>query len=275
MLQVEDSHVETSSVALRDQPAEADNIKDGADGGRPLLLLLPQELRDFIYELAIVDTEAFVEHPIRLGFSTSHRDTTNSCIRTYLALSATNQQVREESRACFFGNNTFGALVNWKHGAEPLDGLSHVLKYMKHVVLYRLESTEDYVPPACILDLRFRGVTVQSHTVVAPHATLTQAVGAHCCRFEAVELASESLQRKIEEKSQQAIHQLQEGVSEAASFDQNTLTALIDDLMRAWTGRYYKPRRASKALYLASLDASASVVDYRWRGDVLEKRRRP
>ncbi|KAK5683720.1 hypothetical protein LTR17_027256 [Elasticomyces elasticus] len=274
MLQVEDSHVEPSSVALRDVPASADDIKNGAVGGRPLLLLLPQELRDLIYELAIVDTEAFIEHPIRLSFSTSHRDTTNSCIRTYLALSATNQQVREESRACFFSNNTFGALVNWKHGAEPLDGLSHVLKYMKHIVLYRLESTDDHFSPACILDLRFRSATAQSNIVVAPRATLTQALGAHCCRFEAVELASANLQREIEEKSQQAIYQLQEGLSEAGSFDQATLTALIDELMRAWTGRYYKPRRASKAQYLASLDASASVADYRWRGDVLERRRR-
>lgn len=79
----------------------------GRIGQQSTFLTLPRELRDHIYELALVDRETTRQHegariPIRAGSYSVQPALTKTC-----------RQVREETLVIYYGFNTFYSMIEW------------------------------------------------------------------------------------------------------------------------------------------------------------------
>ncbi|KAK5680274.1 hypothetical protein LTS10_007201 [Elasticomyces elasticus] len=139
------------------------------------LLGLPRELRDAIYDFAIV-APILIEHPKRLSKSNQHQDLSSlradesdDCVRNYVALSRTCLQIYQEVKGRFYGNNTF---ATWIFAGKqlPLHKMDTILGYVRHVVLCYYEPRCNYdrrILP-CVLDLRFKEASVEAKVRVAP-----------------------------------------------------------------------------------------------------------
>ena len=139
----------------------------------PHLLSLPAELRESIWEYAVVATADYIELPRMRRQYLGPKLLDNGAdeiVRTFVAVSAVCRQLNAETKTCFFGKNAFGtwACGYWIPGRY--DNLGHAMHQIKHFFTYcyltrGTQVGETRQSPGCVLDLRFDGSRV-SETVV-------------------------------------------------------------------------------------------------------------
>ena len=141
----------------------------------PHLLSLPAELRESIWEYAVVATADYIELPRMRRQYLGPKLLDNGAdeiVRTFVAVSAVCRQLNAETKTCFFGKNAFGTWACGYWIPERYDNLSHALHLIKHFFTYCYLSRGIHVgetrqSPGCVLDLRFDGIRVRKTVVLS------------------------------------------------------------------------------------------------------------
>ncbi|KAK5708925.1 hypothetical protein LTR17_020253 [Elasticomyces elasticus] len=212
---------------------------DTTDEIQSHFLGLPRELRNRIYDFALVPKQGFVDYPAKLlggcvfgGQTAGLRDKARSCRRTYAALSASNHQIGEEARDCFFGKNVFCTEIYLPsgQGGVPPEHKDGRLGYMKHIVLGRaLPSRGEHV--FCLFDVRIKGKEVRIEIVVSTdHFKSTMA--ARYGGVGQVRVASELQCQYIETRSKRALEKLKDSLEKEGCFSRRLLNAFATGLTR-------------------------------------------
>lgn len=94
------------------------------------LLTIPQELRDEIYELLLVNKQRTIDFSFGLNRNPVFRPT---YWKGYIALSATCRQLHHEIVAYFFGSHTF---ATWVRSPLPSGLTDHAARHMKDFRIY-------------------------------------------------------------------------------------------------------------------------------------------
>ncbi|KAK5125127.1 hypothetical protein LTR85_000803 [Meristemomyces frigidus] len=130
------------------------------------LLIIPQELRDQIYDHLLVDKESVVECPVRRF---RHRENDGPTIANYCALSATCRQLKDEARAHFSARNII-AVWSIELMDEPSKYLTPLLSIsgdVRRLALWRHRESDpargrhEYIS---VLDLKINGTRIE-HSV--------------------------------------------------------------------------------------------------------------
>ncbi|KAK4902878.1 hypothetical protein LTR27_000817 [Elasticomyces elasticus] len=212
-----------------------------ADELQSHFLGLPRELRNRIYEFALVPKQGFVDYPAKLlenysfGVHTAWlRDKARSCKRTYAALSASSHQIGEEARDCFFGKNVFCTEIYFPsgRGGVPPEHKDGRLAYMKHMVLGRaLPARGKHV--FCLFDVRIKGKEVRSEVVVSADY-FKSIMEARYGGVGQVTLASEAQCQYIETGSKRALDKLKDGLEKEGCFSRRLLNGFATGLTRVF-----------------------------------------
>ncbi|KAK5715020.1 hypothetical protein LTR15_010436 [Elasticomyces elasticus] len=208
-----------------------------ADEVQSHFLGLPRELRNQIYDFALVPKQGFLEHPARLlrGHASDSetrklRRDARSCSRSYAALSASNHQIGEEARDCFFGKNIFCTEIYFPsgHGGVPPEHKDGRLAYMKHMVLGRALAARGKLV-FCLFDVRIKGKEVRSEVVVSADY-FKPIMEARYGGVGQVTLASEAQCQYIETGSKRALDKLKDGLEKEGCFSRRLLNGFATGL---------------------------------------------
>ncbi|KAK5687859.1 hypothetical protein LTR17_026704 [Elasticomyces elasticus] len=216
------------------------------------LLGLPRELRDAIYDFAIV-APILIEHPKRLSKSNQHQDLSSlradesdDCVRNYVALSRTCLQIYQEVKGRFYGNNTF---ATWIFAGKqlPLHNMDNILVHVKHVVLCYYEPRCNYdrrILP-CVLDLRFKQASVEAKVRVAPPKhTLVTALALPCLGIANSDTVTAEARCEVEHRVGLSLQKLRTGLSKEGGLTAE-LMALISRLFARFTNPLIYSRRTA------------------------------
>ncbi|KAK3651255.1 hypothetical protein LTR56_005712 [Elasticomyces elasticus] len=198
------------------------------------LLGLPRELRDAIYDFAIV-APILIEHPKRLSKSNQHQDLSSlradesdDCVRNYVALSRTCLQIYQEVKGRFYGNNTF---ATWIFAGKqlPLHNMDNILVHVKHVVLCYYEPRCNYdrrILP-CVLDLRFKQASVEAKVTVAPPKhTLVTALALPCLGIANSDTVTAEARCEVEYRVGLSLQKLRTGLSKEGGLTAELMTPI-------------------------------------------------
>ncbi|KAK5706943.1 hypothetical protein LTR17_021139 [Elasticomyces elasticus] len=216
------------------------------------LLGLPRELRDAIYDFAIV-APILIEHPKRLSKSNQHQDLSSlradesdDCVRNYVALSRTCLQIYQEVKGRFYGNNTF---ATWIFAGKqlPLHKMDTILGYVKHVMLCYYEPRCNYdrrILP-CVLDLRFKEASVEDKVRVAPPKhTLVTALALPCLGIANSDTVTAEARCEVEHRVGLSLQKLRTGLSKEGGLTAE-LMAPISRLFARFTNPLIYSRRTA------------------------------
>ncbi|KAK4956760.1 hypothetical protein LTR10_006288 [Elasticomyces elasticus] len=230
------------------------SVREGTQGR---MLRLPRELRDRIFEFAMVARQGFIEiwlenKPRMIGLYAPNKITKalrkdgEDCIRTYAALSRTCRQARDEARTCFLGMNTFCAEVySLRKGVSnsaTFGRLSDMLPHMKRVVLcqnlviyhpWRTHSEDESKQDiTCIVELKIVKAELQIEVAASPSG-LFRFIPTRYGGVGQLRLLADEHQQLVIDVMQYAIENIREGVQECGCFNQRLIDVLAEDMREA------------------------------------------
>ncbi|KAK3617086.1 hypothetical protein LTR56_025532 [Elasticomyces elasticus] len=215
----------------------------------PHFLRIPRELRDRIYQLALVAKQGFIDHPPRMVgmWATSpatkaQREDAVACIRAFTALASTCHQIREEAQTCFFGRNTFCTKL-WPPSSQgplanelALHGMDAGLAHMKHVMIgwgchavNARAMDEDWL--VVVLDVRIKGREAQIETALFEDSFI-RVLPARYGGVGQVKVASIGDHQHIAKKAAGAVGGFKADIQRDGRFSRKLLTSLVSGLKR-------------------------------------------
>ncbi|KAK5680263.1 hypothetical protein LTS10_007190 [Elasticomyces elasticus] len=215
----------------------------------PHFLRLPRELRDRIYQLALVAKQGFIDHPPRMVgmWATSpatkaQREDAAVCIHTFTALASTCHQIREEAQTCFFGRNTFCTKL-WPPSSQgpfaselPLHGMDAGLAYMKYMMIgwgcHAMNARaidEDWL--VVVLDVRTKGREAQIETALFEDSFI-RVLPARYGGVGQVKVVSIEDHQHIAKKAAGAVGCFKDDMQRDGRFSRKLLTSLVSGLKR-------------------------------------------
>ncbi|KAK4902866.1 hypothetical protein LTR27_000805 [Elasticomyces elasticus] len=216
-----------------------DHANSANDNIRSHLLDLPRELRDLIFQLAVVPKPAVIERRGHcLDWEVENLKLAEACMRDYAALSLVCGQVRAEVLTCFFEEVTFCAWID-PSTTFPFQRMTKVMKHVRHFVFCRYiddsgGNGDDC--PVAVLDVVLKAGTLRTHVTARPTgiASPQNMIKAVYLGIGALGPVDEDIQRSAEADVEQTLLGLKSDLGKRKFFTRKDVYALWESVCSAW-----------------------------------------
>ncbi|KAK5715031.1 hypothetical protein LTR15_010447 [Elasticomyces elasticus] len=216
-----------------------DQAKSANDNTRSHLLDLPRELRDLIFQLAVVPNPAVIERRGHcLDWEVENLALAEACMRDYAALSLVCGQVRAEVLTCFFEEVTFCAWID-PSTTFPFERMTKVMKHVRHFVFCRYidnSGGDGGDCPVAVLDVLLKAGTLRTHVTARPSSVASpkNMIKAMYLGTGALGPVDEDGQRSAEADVEPTLQVLRSNLGKEKFFTRKDVYVLREGVCSAW-----------------------------------------